>query len=297
MYRLATATTPLQTRKKTKSVSWAVKVLGSAPVPQQVTTPQQVSSVSAPKIDDLCRALRKEDGKGIEPLGFINDQVLQHHIFPATQWTCSRETWKLLSLHEVLSERNANLSPKHAYLHIISPRDKYRLALVLANTVLQVAETPWLKDKWGLSDVYLIGGKSGKDTSFAIEPYLSRKVAVNASGPQDKVTFQNWVQNEMVFALGVVMIELSFGNALSHHTTRSDLDNQGNEYKFTQWLIANRLVRELEHREPSKYAHAANRCIGGRFDAMNPSLDDPIFQQQFYQGVVSPLRELYEFLL
>ena len=297
MYRLVKATPPLQTPKKTKSVSWAARISGNVPVPQQATTEQQASSVPVPRIDDLCKALRKEGSKGIEPLGFIGDQVLQHHIFPATQWTCSRETWKLLSLHEVLSEANAKSSPKHAYLHTISPRDKYRLALVLANTVLLVAETPWLKDRWGLSDVYFVGGKSGDDTSFAIEPYLSRKVAVNVSGAQDEVNFRNWVQNEIVFALGVVMIELSFGNVLSEYTTRSDLDNQGNEHSFTRWLTANRLVRELEHREPSKYAHAANRCIGGRFDAINPSLDNPVFQQQFYQGVIGPLRELYEFLL
>lgn len=165
--------------------------------------------------------------------------------------------------------------------------------MVFASTILQISETPWLSDRWGLDDIYVVTDSRKK--LLATEPYVLRTLGLS-TGPVDPPNQmpRSCVQNEMVFALGVTLIELCFGQPLHTLKTQADLDPQGNDYICTEWLIATRLLRELELREPNKYTEATTRCLLFKFDTIATSLNDPVFQEQFYKGVVTPLSELYD---
>ena len=137
-----------------------------------------------------------------------------------------------------------------------------------------------------------------KDSTFVTEEaYVSRKFATKSSGTDNvKTQSRSWLQNETVFGFGVLLIELSFGQRLHIYKTSKDVDSQGNDNIFTEYLIATRLVQELANREALKYAEAAKRCIFFNSETTNADIENPDFQEQFHRGVITPLQELCDVL-
>lgn len=100
------------------------------------------------------------------------------------------------------------------------------------------------------------------------------------------------IENELVFALGVVLIELAYQQPLASFKQPGDVDDNGNDYAHTDLQIATRLVKDLKSMEGEKYADAARKCVKCNFDVHDYSLDNLDFQEQFYTGIVLPLQEL-----
>lgn len=172
---------------------------------------------------------------------------------------------------------------------------RYNLSLILANALIQLSKTPWLDESWDLGDIYVL---NRKDSTLATEEaFVSRKfVAKSRCADNAKMRSRSWLQNETVFAFGILLIELSFGQRLYAYKTANDIDAQGNETIFTEYQIATRLVHELANREPSKYVEAANRCIFFDSQTINTDIEHPNCQEQFYRGVIVPLQELCDVL-
>jgi hypothetical protein len=134
--------------------------------------------------------------------------------------------------------------------------------------------------------------------SVTEEVYVSRKFAAKPSYTTGVNTkYRWWIKNETLFAFGILLIELSFGQRLHVFKTAEDVDSQGNDTVFTEYLIATRLVRELANREPLKYAEAVDRCIflgttHVQLGATNADIENSNIQEQFYKDVIIPLQEL-----
>ena len=121
-------------------------------------------------------------------------------------------------------------------------------------------------------------------------PYLRRdfsSTTVSETKPSTPL-----IENQLVFALGVMLIELAFQRPLATLRQSGDLDQQGNAHPYTELQIATRLVKDLNSMEGEKYSDAARRCVKCNFDVQDCSLDNLEFQDQFYKGVVLPLQEL-----
>ena len=173
---------------------------------------------------------------------------------------------------------------------------RYNLSLILASTLIQLSKTPWLNESWDLSDIYVLN-RNNNSTFTTEEAFVSRKFVAKSCYVDDaKLRSRSWLQNETVFAFGVLLIELSFGQRLDAYKTASDVDAQGNDTVFTEYNIATRLVHELANREPSKYVEAANRCIFFNSQTVNTDIENPNCQEQFYRGVIVPLQELCDVL-
>jgi hypothetical protein len=95
-----------------------------------------------------------------------------------------------------------------------------------------------------------------------------------------------------VFALGVALLELSYGKPLLSFKTAEDLDGQGNETSFTEFSISNRLINDIRGRELPNYAEAVIRCIHCNFNTFTYSFDVDEFRECFYQGVILPSRKI-----
>jgi hypothetical protein len=100
----------------------------------------------------------------------------------------------------------------------------------------------------------------------------------------------------MVFALGVVLLEMSYGKHILSLETAEDSGPHGNDTTLTKMYIANRLVDEIGDRESKNYADAARRCIQCCFDTHPHDLNFKEFRDLFYQGVVLPLQLDYDFI-
>jgi hypothetical protein len=65
---------------------------------------------------------------------------------------------------------------------------------------------------------------------------------------------------------------------------------------MTEVSIATRLARELNNVESENYARAVLRCITFTFDTFAFDFDDREFREAFYQSVVVPLQEDYNYV-
>lgn len=165
--------------------------------------------------------------------------------------------------------------------------------MTLASSVLQLHATPWLSQSWDLNDIRLISNSTGPGTIGAA--YISRSFG-SAGAVQASPKPRSFVKNEPIFALGVALLELSYGQPLLSLKTDADPKPSGGMALYTEYSIACRLVEEVGFREGVNYAAAAKRCILLRFETTgSTSLEDAPFQQLFWQGVVEPLRQLYEY--
>lgn len=82
------------------------------------------------------------------------------------------------------------------------------------------------------------------------------------------------VQNESIFRLGVLLLEITFGSPLAKLRLPSNLDTSGNEIILTDYIVAVRLADERTLRELSKYSDAVRRCLFCSFACTSTDLSD-----------------------
>ena len=100
----------------------------------------------------------------------------------------------------------------------------------------------------------------------------------------------------MVFALGVALLELAHGAPILTFRQADDLNEDGKEDSMTEVSIATRLAHEINNDESENYAKAVLRCITCSFDTFSYEFDDSEFREKYYEGVVVPLQQDYEFI-
>lgn len=161
----------------------------------------------------------------------------------------------------------------------------------MASAVLQFHATPWLNNRWDLTDICFLRDSNRK--IHTNRPYVSKRFVQHELNASPSKRRDPAVSNEITFALGVALIELSYGKRLLEFQEPGDLDENGNVDALTKLEIAKRLVGKLEERDGGKYADIVDRCIRCRFDTRSMSLSDPTFLSLFYQSVIKPLQEIY----
>jgi hypothetical protein len=231
------------------------------------------------RIVDLCEAfLNSPDRPGC--MGYIEDdsnrEYYIHAVYPPTTHGDD------LSLAQLLSRKEGK-----ADIPSMSSRDRYELAVLLATSVLQLHSTGWLNSRNWREDVRFVRAK-GKKAPFA---YIRKRF--HHGEPLRKPsepTIDLIRKNEIIFDLGIVLIELSLGKSLRSFQRPEDLGPDGLPNYLTDLAIATRLVtNEVQDKEGPRYADTVNRCIHCIFDGIDPSLENEQFRQAFYQSAVLPL--------
>ncbi|MCJ1467892.1 hypothetical protein MMC07_006517 [Pseudocyphellaria aurata] len=265
------------TRKFVQLPALPMVVLSSSDIPRPPALPM---SVSTAKIADLCKVLRqKTEAKCC--LGFLENQSWQDHIYSVTPPILNKVATKPTTLAEIIHQGSNNT------------RKKCTLALTLASAVLQLHDTPWLRNNWTMEDVMFINDNASTMSSLG-QPYVSKIFTPTPSDQDLKVSRPPWItKNEMVYALGIALLELSYAKPIMSFQTPQDLVH-GNE-AFVERSIAERLSRTIDKRELPNYARATKRCLDCNFDASTYSLNDDDFRDRFYQGVVLPLQQDHEY--
>ncbi|KAI4956191.1 hypothetical protein J4E91_000402 [Alternaria rosae] len=233
----------------------------------------------APNIVDLCATL--QHCPNLHCIGVMSSKLAKHHIHTLRLPNASI-TDKRVSLQQLLEKQSQSFQIK----------EKCTLALTLASAVYHLHNTPWLEETWDLNDICILSQSVLYD-----QPYISRDFPATATPPAHSQRMRI-IKNSIIFALGVALLEISYGKPLQTFVTKEDLDDAtGNRTAFTDYLIAVRLAEGLRTRELTNYADATQRCIYCNFEASVFSLDDDDFRERFYQGVIVPLRKDYEYVV
>ena len=168
--------------------------------------------------------------------------------------------------------------------------------------MLQLHATPWLNEDWCLNDIHFLCD-CGK-AQISSRTYVSKMFASPAALKQPPETQISSIRqsgacvaNAAIFALGVALIEISFGVPILSLKESSDPDLPG----FTEFMIASRLVKHnvIKDNDHDKYAEIVLRCVRGCFSTVDGSLslEEVKVQQCFYEDVIMPLQELNDTLL
>jgi len=232
----------------------------------------------APDIVDLCATLQRCPSP--DCMGVMSSKLAKHHIHTLRLPNASM-TDERVSLQQIMAMQGSTFQIK----------EKCTLALTLASAVYHLHNTSWLEETWGLNDICILSQSVLSD-----QPYISREFPAT-SIPKTQSQRVAIIKNSIIFALGVALLEISYGKPLHTYVTVDDFDAAGNRTAFTDFLIAVRLAEGLRARELTNYADATQRCIHCNFEASVFSLDDDDFRERFYQGVIVPLRKDYEYVV
>ena len=172
----------------------------------------------------------------------------------------------------------------------LSRGSRLHLGLTVASSVLQLHRTPWLCDDWSKDDIMVYED----DTCGLNEEVFVSRSFPEAISPEDSSRNANFpvIRNTTVFALGIVLIELSLGRSIESLRTLDDpLGADGCANIQTIWCTADRLLNTIYSEYGRRYGDAVRRCIYCDFDQRHTTLDNEKFRQAVYDGVVAELED------
>jgi hypothetical protein len=288
--------------------------------PSSTLTSAPMSYQQSTKINSLCEIL-KQTQKPKHGVGYLDDQFWRHVVASSRPQILPVEKSDLVSIADLLGRRQQSKA-KQVQMFPISTREKYvclymldmtlayfealpisyadsrryRIALLLASAVLQLFQTPWLADPSMLDKIYLVppqaGSQSGSHSSGILPTTKDLYILGQSPTPPPATQNRFWIPNETLFTLSILLLELSYLSPLSSFKTSADIDVSGNDTLLTEHSIAARLVDNIVSREPSRYSEAVRRCLYCQFETSSRDLSDGSLQEEFWRGVVEPLREL-----
>lgn len=199
---------------------------------------------------------------------------------------------KYSSLTSLLSDARSQIGDQR-----LSWESRLEIAVTLASSVLQLDGTSWLKTTWRTDDILFLptcGAQIGQKLDYA-HPYISWKI-----GSRDTSTdavhdatqrAAHRIRHDMLFALGVTLVELSFGQVLSELRTPADIDST---QALTEFNTACRLEPYVYSERGSRVGDVVRRCLECPFDVRDKSLDNPTFQDLVFAHIVQPLKDELE---
>ena len=259
------------------------------PISQQLSG----TGLSAETIADICTTLHRVQ-KTNEVVGYLADETNNNH----RHYLCRANTIPVdepqsESLGEILA-RSQHVSASPSLLR----RERLELAVVLASSVLQLDGSCWIEPRWSSYDVFFYNKAHGASTSYYRYPYLPWKQCsldnhpssgFSTPGPRDRS-----IRSDVLFALGLTLIELCFGATMENLQTAEDDDPNTFIVKLNP---AHRLLNLVYREMGDVYGDVVRRCLLQPFDVRELNLDNEDVQQQVYDGIVAPLTDaLNDFL-
>lgn len=198
----------------------------------------------------------------------------------------SQTSPSLRNLYTALKEQQMEQSPG------LSMSSRVGLARQFATAVLQFQSTPWLRDTWGSRKVLIRQSSDDEEEdNRGSQAFISAQIdgpncsIVRAQSLPSPVV----VRNQLLFSLGVMLLELAFQKPLVEMIKESDMNSAhpGN----TEYLTADRLSRQVGAHMGPRYAEVVRKCIHCYFASGN-DLKQSKLQAEFYQDVVCELEIL-----
>ena len=148
-----------------------------------------------------------------------------------------------------------------------------------------------MEESWRKEDIKFIHTTDGP---LYGQPFIARSFVVNRAPKRRNILNPSMycaIRNPMLFALGVLLIELCLGKPMEE-LKRTDEKISGDSSNPTlDWVAADRLVEDVYDEGGSRYGDAVRRCIRCDFDQRGTSLEDEGFQHAVYEGVVLLLED------
>lgn len=243
---------------------------------------EHAANCNTARIDNLCQRL--VDGSNDQrPLGCLGHSIGQTCICigsrPAVQGRSEVST-----LHQILS------SDKRHTRFPFDTRDRLKLGLILANSLLGLHSTPWLNDMWTSRDILFRPLAGDLDEEAVFQPYVMRAFR-EPDQPLSGPSPPSHVRNAALYALGKVLIQLVENKPLLKDSGKDGKALLGNE--DPEMDAAFKLEETIARKAGSTWEQVIRRCLRCDFDiaTSKASLSNDDFLRKVYAGVILPLSE------
>lgn len=228
-------------------------------------------------------------------IGFLTDERFgqhRHNIYIVDEKV--RQGGDLKSL-EYLLQVSKQWGPGFS----LSRRDRLYIAVTLASSVLQLDGTSWLKRQWRSGDILFLPLEDRETSTPRADfthPYVSWKVSpedANTALVTDasRTTIAHRIPSEILFVLGITLVELCFGQNIYDMRIEEDVDKTE---LLTNFNTASRLIDNVYNESGSRYGDVVRRCLKCPPDVRDASLDNEEFQEAVFESIVTPLRQDFE---
>ena len=173
-------------------------------------------------------------------------------------------------------------------LHDLKPkigqyRDRLKLALAIATSVLQLHMDPWISALWSWSGLYVEVYHRGPHITF-------ERALLQIAQPEEE-SCQNFATSSNLFALGLVLIELMTGRNLC--VFRESGGSSTPAYKQFTRIEVERLISVMAFSAGPKYEQVVRRCISFGSDD-RPKHSTQTTAVAVYELIVKPLEDIFD---
>jgi hypothetical protein len=188
----------------------------------------------------------------------------------------------------------------------LSDKDRLKIALTLASTVLQLYDSPWIDSAWSGEDIQFLSSQSANSYEAPlIGPFVSTSFhgPASASEPQQLAPtssplVDSLVPSKVLFALAVMLVELCLGKTLVEMRQLSPGEETGARKTtiLDDYETAHEQLNSVYQKSGSNYGDVVQRCLKCEFNIMpkQKQLGFEKFRHLVYEGVVAPLEENYK---
>ena len=170
-------------------------------------------------------------------------------------------------------------------------KERLRLAVRLASSVLQFHNTEWLQERWDKQDIYLVQGDSSQPSNNSLEtPVVIQDPTSEVLKTGGSTESSIIAGNMSLFSLGIVLIELWFWRNVESFQADT---LQAGDPDTAIFITAVGLIETLYEVAGIKYATSVRHCIRG-LDHQEPRLENSEFMNEVYLKVLQPLEEHLE---
>lgn len=255
------------------------------------TTPSTGEEI--PEIMDLCSALQKTSShRG--SLGYLKDSQERRHSVSlvANRQPSLSQMQRVLSLNEILGSKEGGKPT-------LPRRTRLDIAVILANSMLQLHTGPWLCDTWGKGDVYFLQGDDGfihTKYPFLICQFNSNHRNLQTeSGERQLQRSTSGSCNSSLLSLGILILELWFNQTIETQPFRSNFQGpDGKDNEYTNFNTAQKWQEQAMEEAGLDLHSPTRRCIYCAFGAVSQDLEDEGLRRAVYSEVVQPLEKLLD---
>lgn len=243
-----------------------------------------------PHILDLCSALQKRLTHQ-SSLGYLKDPQERRHSVSLVErpHLSFSEMQRALSLNEILGSKGGGKGTL--------PRSKrLDIAVILANSMLQLHTGPWLCDTWGKRDIYFLQSHDGfihTNYPFLVCDFTPDCQATGIKSGETRLERSSDSCNSSLLSLGVLILELWFNQTIESQPFRFKFQGpDGNDNEYTDFNTAQKWQEQAMEEAGLDLHNSTRRCIYCAFGAVSQDLEDEELRRAVYSEVVQPLEKL-----
>ena len=255
----------------------------SLPIRPQTKKPAGPPLPDLGSVSDLCLCILETSRSGIDSnacVGYLTGAGTDRYMVYTRQAAPSTFGNVTMSLSKMIAS--------HCRQQNLPKPDKWRLAGALSLAVLLYHSTPWLQSELKSDDILFFGSDGqGRQGSLKAPHLHSFQRHEGKASAKSSLSRDTWIMNEILYCLGVVLLEIEFEDTLESLIVDSMLDGVANLQHLM--LLQRRAGRELG----TLYGRIIRMCLDCDFGLGldEYTLEDPRVQKIFYSQVVRQFQE------